>query len=209
MPKPIDPIIETDAFRKGHTIIAGVDEVGVGSAAGPLVACCVLFDDKILSEPGELAVDSKKIRNRDTMRKTSKKLRDLSIGHAIGWVLPENLQHLGHASVRAMTIAVDRATSRFNSPTIVFSDHHDLDLNGIEVVPIDKGDAKVRAIAAASVIAKSFRDRFMVRLHESFPSYAWNQNVGYFTEKHKTGVKKNGTNRWHRKKYIPEDWMPK
>ena len=202
MPIKIDPTRERSSFEGGCKLVAGIDEVGVGAMAGPLVACCAIFDERILGPDGEGAIDSKRIKNRSIMQDSSRHLRALSRGYAIGWVLPEEIEHLGDASRLAMFRAATRAFERFGTPDIVYADHHEIDINGVRVVGLDKADNKIRAAAAASIIAKSFRDRFMERLSKEFPGYTWEKNAGYFVPTHKQGILERGPNRWHRMKYL-------
>jgi ribonuclease HII len=190
---------ETSLWQQGLLQVAGVDEVGLGCLAGPIVAAAVLIPVNV--EPIALVRDSKKLsaiqRERAFTLITQQATR-IGIGMA-------SVQEVEQVNVlQASYLAMRRAIERL-SPI----DHALIDGRGIKVdfgVPITtiiKGDTKSYAIACASIIAKVRRDRLMTKLANRYPGYAWERNMGYGTAQHLAGIKSLGITPWHRKTYAP------
>ncbi|MEN8929299.1 MAG: ribonuclease HII [Flavobacteriales bacterium] len=183
-------------------IEAGCDEAGRGCLSGPVVAAAVIlpkkFKNKILN-------DSKKLteKQRELLRPIIEKE---AIAWAVGIVSPREIEEINilNASFLAMQRAVDQLKKQPNLLLIDgnrFNKHKEIDH-----VCIVKGDAKFMPIAAASVLAKTYRDDIMKQYHEEFPVYDWNRNKGYPTKAHREAIRNHGTTEYHRMtfKLLPE-----
>lgn len=175
----------------------GCDEAGRGCLAGPVVAAAVIlpsnFKNKLLNDSKQL---SKK--NRDLLEIIIKK-EALSFG--IGIVSPQEIDEINilNASFLAMHRAIDKIKGKYE---LLLIDGNRF--NKYKKVPhqcIVKGDEKFMSIAAASVLAKTARDKIMKELSEEFPQYGWESNQGYPTKKHRDGIRKFGANIYHRKSF--------
>ncbi len=189
---------EQAAFDRGLTHVAGVDEVGRGPLAGPVVAAAVILDP--MDVPAGLN-DSKKLsaKQREALFDTIMNSADVCIAEATVAEIDE------HNILRASHIAMVRAVAGLSQAP----DHILIDGN---LVPrglttssetIIKGDARSQSIAAASIVAKLWRDRHMVDLAQQFPGYGWDKNAGYPTAQHKQGLATLGVTPHHRRSFKP------
>ncbi|MBA3560259.1 MAG: ribonuclease HII [Gemmatimonadaceae bacterium] len=190
--------IERDLRRQGGTLIAGVDEVGRGSLAGPVVACAVIMP------PGDRAIggvdDSKQLTAAQRVT-LSVRIREhaLSIGIGAASVREIDRINIYHATVLAMR----RALSRLTLPP----DHVLIDGKQIRTLPVTHtavvgGDGRCFSIACASIIAKVTRDRLMQSLGKRHPGYLWERNAGYGTPAHWSALESQGSCRHHRHLFI-------
>lgn len=176
---------------------AGTDEAGRGCLAGPVVAAAVIFPKKFKHE---LLNDSKKLseNQRKILRPIIEKA---ALAYAVSYVLQEKIDEINilNASILAMHQAIDQLELR---PEFIIVDGNKFKsyLN-IDHKTIVKGDAKYLSIAAASVLAKSYRDDYMEKLHLDFPEYNWKKNKGYPTKEHREGIIKFGITGHHRKTF--------
>lgn len=217
---------EIQLWQQGHTYVAGVDEVGRGAWAGPLVACAVVFHPSI-TEDAELMSELENLRDS---KKLSPQKRHAFIhlfeaiskpdgfSFALGQTNPGTIDKHGVTSAtgRAMRQALrnlnHNLASRFHAQLPPAIDHALIDAFPIRYLPkrdhtpIIKGDKKSITIAAASIIAKEYRDALMRRYakHSSLSVYGWETNVGYGTKEHQTAIRQHGTTRLHRKLFIPD-----
>jgi len=175
----------------------GCDEAGRGCLAGPVVAAAVIlpsnFKNKLLNDSKQL---SKK--NRDLLEIIIKRE---ALSFAIGIVSPQEIDEINilNASFLAMHRAIDEIKGKYQ---LLLIDGNRF--NKYKKVPhqcIVKGDEKFMSIAAASVLAKTARDKIMKELSEEFPQYGWESNQGYPTKKHRDGIRKFGANIYHRKSF--------
>ena len=176
---------------------AGCDEVGRGCLCGPVVAAAVILDD-IFEQ--NLVNDSKKL-NFKTRLELDDYIKNNVKDYAIAELSPAFIdQHnILNASIHAMHNALDKLTIR---PELILVDGNKFHpYNYIPHQCIVKGDSKVLSIAAASILAKNYRDQLMIRLHEEFPEYGWNKNMGYATKVHIEALKKFGPTKYHRKSF--------
>ncbi len=181
-------------FWSGICIEAGCDEVGRGCLAGPVVAAAVIIDKKF---DHDLINDSKKLTTKVRLE-LDQYIRENAVDFAIAEVPPSFIdQHnILNASIHAMHLALDQLKTR---PELILVDGNRFHpYNFIPHECIVKGDSKVLSIAAASILAKNYRDQLMLKLHEEFPEYAWDKNVGYPTKAHREAIKKHGTTPYHR-----------
>ncbi len=178
-------------------IEAGCDEVGRGCLAGPVVAAAVIVDKNFKQN---LVNDSKTL-NFKTRQNLDLYIRENAVDFAIAELSPEFIdQHnILNASLHAMHRALDQLKTR---PELILVDGNKFHpYNYIPHHCIIKGDSKYLSIAAASIIAKNYRDNLMIKLHEEFPDYGWNTNFGYCTKTHQKALKKFGPNIHHRKSF--------
>jgi ribonuclease HII len=176
---------------------AGCDEVGRGCLCGPVVAAAVVLDDNFEQN---LVNDSKKL-NFKTRLELDDYIKNNVKDYAIAELSPAFIdQHnILNASIHAMHNALDKLTIR---PELILVDGNKFHpYNYIPHQCIIKGDSKILSIAAASILAKNYRDQLMIRLHEEFPEYGWNKNMGYATKVHIEALKKFGPTKYHRQSF--------
>ncbi len=178
-------------------ITAGVDEVGRGCLAGPVISAAVIFKKGINLN---LLKDSKKIpfKKREEI---SDHIKFYSY-YAIGMASVEEILKLNilHASLLSMKRAIDQLAIKPNL-TLIDGSFAPKGLKNYKTVI--NGDEKIKLISAASIIAKVFRDKLMIKLSKRFSHYAWERNFGYGTKAHLEGLKKFGVTTHHRKGFKP------
>lgn len=178
-------------------IEAGCDEVGRGCLAGPVVAAAVIINDKFNHN---LINDSKKLIPK-IRKELDIYIRENSVDFAIAEVSPEFIDehNILNASIHAMHLALDQLKTR---PEFILVDGNRF--KPYSFTPhecIVKGDSKILSIAAASILAKNYRDNLMLQLHENYSEYHWNTNAGYPTKAHRTAIEKYGITPYHRKSF--------
>ncbi|WP_288460423.1 ribonuclease HII [uncultured Chryseobacterium sp.] len=176
---------------------AGCDEVGRGCLSGPVVAAAVILDENFNQN---LVNDSKKL-NFKTRMDLDSYIKDNVKDYAIAELSPVFIdQHnILNASIHAMHQALDKLIIR---PELILVDGNRFHpYNFIPHECIIKGDSKVLSIAAASILAKNYRDKLMIELHEEHPEYGWNTNFGYATKKHQEALIKFGPTKYHRQSF--------
>lgn len=185
-------------------IEAGCDEAGRGCLAGSVYAAAVIlpkgYDNPLLNDSKQLT-EKRRYALRDTI------VRD-AVAWAIGIVTPEEIDKINilNASFLAMHRALDQLTVRPEAIIVDgnrFTPYHD-----VPYATIVKGDGKYQAIAAASILAKTFRDDYMNRLAIEYPYYDWQKNKGYPTRAHREGIRLHGITPYHRKSYNLLDSEP-
>ena len=182
---------------KNNIITAGVDEVGRGCLAGPVVsAAVILYEDIDL----ELIKDSKKINFKNRL-KIAKYIRENSY-HAIGVASVEEIFNINilQATLLSMKRAIDKLSK---DPELILIDGPFAPKGLKNYKTVIKGDEKIKCISAASIIAKTYRDLLMIKLSQKFTHYAWERNFGYGTKDHLKGLKKFGITSHHRKGFRP------
>jgi len=182
---------------KNNLLIAGVDEVGRGCLAGPVVSAAVILNDKI---DLKLIDDSKKInfQNRLKIAEIIKQNSYCAIGVAsVEEILKINILQ---ATLLSMKRAIERLEKK---PSQILIDGLFAPKGLKNYKTIIKGDEKVKCIGAASIIAKTYRDLLMIKLSKRFTHYAWERNFGYGTKAHMEGLKKFGITSHHRKGFKP------
>ncbi|MGC4129555.1 MAG: ribonuclease HII [Bergeyella sp.] len=180
-----------------HYIEAGCDEVGRGCLCGPVVAAAVILDEDFKQN---LVNDSKKLTFK-TRSYLDDYIKDNVREYAISELSPAFIDehNILNASIHAMHLALDKLKTR---PELILVDGNKFHpYNYIPHQCIVKGDSKILSIAAASILAKNYRDQLMIKLHEEFPNYGWNKNMGYATKEHREALKKFGSTVHHRKSF--------
>ncbi|UFH31163.1 ribonuclease HII [Chryseobacterium sp. C-71] len=178
-------------------IEAGCDEVGRGCLCGPVVAAAVILDEKFEQN---LVNDSKKL-NFKTRMELDSYIKNNVKSYAIAELPPSFIDehNILNASIHAMHHALDKLTIR---PEFILVDGNKFHpYNFIPHQCVIKGDSKFLSIAAASILAKNYRDKLMIELHEEHPEYGWNTNFGYATKKHQEALIKHGVTKYHRQSF--------
>ena len=182
---------------KNKLITAGVDEVGRGCLAGPVVSAAVILKENVSLK---LLKDSKKIsfNKRLKIAEHIKLNSYYSVGVAsVNEILDLNILQ---ASLLSMKRAVDKLSIK---PELVLIDGTFAPKGLEKYKTIIKGDEKIKCISAASIVAKAYRDLLMIKLSKKFKNYAWERNFGYGTKAHMEGLKKFGITSHHRKGFKP------
>jgi ribonuclease HII len=180
-----------------HWVEAGCDEVGRGCLAGPVVAAAVILP-KTYSH--ELLNDSKQLTKEERNLLQTEIKRD-ALAWAIAEVSNQEIDEINilNASFLAMHKALDKLTVL---PQLLLIDGNRFKpYREIKFECIIKGDGQYLSIAAASVLAKTYRDELMSKLGEQFPGYGWETNVGYPTEEHRDGIRELGITPYHRRSF--------
>ncbi|NOX39394.1 MAG: ribonuclease HII [Alphaproteobacteria bacterium] len=189
---------ETLAYAKGATRVAGVDEVGRGPLAGPVMTAAVILDPDNIPEGLQ---DSKKLT-----AKRREGLFDLIMQSATVAIAECSVAEIDQINIlQASLLAMKRALAKLDpAPDFALIDGNRLPQNlGIPAQAIIKGDDKSASIAAASIIAKVTRDRLMARLAQEFPGYGWERNAGYGTKQHLEALLSLGVTPHHRVSFKP------
>ena len=183
-------------YYKG-LIEAGCDEAGRGCLAGSVYAAAVIFPDDYSNEQLN---DSKQLTEKKRYQLREIIERD-AIAWSVGIVTAKEIDKINilNASILAMHRALDGLKVR---PQAVIVDGNKFKpYNGLPHTTIVKGDGKYLSIAAASILAKTYRDDYMNALAEEYPMYDWKSNKGYPTKKHRQAIKNYGISPYHRKSY--------
>jgi len=190
---------EQALWDKGYEVIAGLDEVGRGPLAGPVIAAAVVFS------PGQLCIEGL----NDSKLLTSlarERLQEVVKNQAFAWTLgAASVKEIDRLNIRRATIlAMQRALARLPiSPHQVLVDGNPVPELGLPHEAIVKGDRVSQSIAAASVVAKCVRDRLMERLAKRYPEFNWDRNKGYGTAAHLRALDELGPTEHHRKTFSP------
>lgn len=184
-------------FYQNKLIEAGLDEAGRGCYAGPVFAAAVILP-KDFFHP--LLNDSKQLKEkqRDLLRPIIEKE---SIAFAVSKISNNEIDNINilQASYKAMHQSIDQLSI---IPELLLIDGNRFKpYKQIDHLCIIKGDGKYASIAAASILAKTYRDEYMQQLHKKFPQYGWDQNKGYGTSIHRNAIKTNGLCKYHRKSF--------
>lgn len=181
-------------FFHPNVIEAGCDEAGRGCLAGSVYAAAVIFPPDYSNEEIN---DSKKLSPARRYQLRVQIERD-ALAWAVGVVTAKEIDEINilKASILAMHRALDRLEMR--PQAVIVDGNRFIKYGDLPYRTIVKGDGKYLSIAAASILAKTFRDDYMLDLHKEFPEYAWDRNKGYPTRAHREAIKKYGTTPYHR-----------
>ena len=196
--KDPDYSLETRARASGLNIVAGVDEVGRGPLAGPVTAAAVILDPSRI--PGGLS-DSKRLsaKRRLELNTLLVECADVSIAHA-------SVAEIDELNIlRASHLAMERAVAGLRQlPDLALIDGNMIPAGlTIPAQAVIKGDAISASIAAASIVAKTCRDRIMRDLAQQYPGYGWETNAGYPSKSHKEALRNLGVTPHHRRSFKP------
>src|SRR6266566_6771467 len=190
--------IERDLRAAKGPLLAGVDEVGRGPIAGPVVACAVIMPAEHRAIAG--VDDSKRLTHHQRVR-LAVKIRERAVAFAIGAASVREIDRIN--IYQASALAMQRALGRLK----VAPDHVVIDGRSMRTLPIPHtavvhGDSRCFSIACASILAKVTRDLLMTRLALRHPGYTWERNVGYTTRAHIAGLASLGITRHHRRSFF-------
>jgi len=188
---------EKQAHASGYRLVAGVDEVGRGCLAGPVVAGACILD---LSKPLPKGLNDSKQLTKVQREEIAHKLKERSVAYAVGQVEADEIDKINilEASKKAMLIAIEALQP---AADFILIDAVDLKQCRLPRLPIIRGDAISVSIAAASVIAKTYRDELMRSYHDEYPHYGFCDNVGYGTASHWEGLREFGPCSLHRRSF--------
>jgi ribonuclease HII len=190
------------AVRVAHgPLVAGVDEVGRGPLAGPVVACAVVMPPDARAIRG--IDDSKKLDGAERERlAVHVRARALAVGLGAASAREVDARNVYHATTLAMQRALARVRAQLGgAPHHVLVDGKPIRALGVAHTAVVGGDGRCYAIACASIVAKVTRDRLMRALAVRHPGYAWERNVGYGTAAHREGISRLGLTRHHRRSF--------
>ena len=181
---------------------AGTDEAGRGCLAGPVTAAAVILPENFNLD---LLNDSKQLSEK-IREKLKPQIEELALSFAFTHLEPKIIDEINilNASIKAMQLSICKLNP---IPQYIIVDGNRFKpINNIPFSTIVKGDGKYLSIAAASVLAKTYRDEYMDKIHEEFPMYNWKKNKGYPTAEHREAIRKYGPCKYHRMSFrlLPE-----
>ena len=181
-------------FYNKDLIEAGCDEAGRGCLAGSVFAAAVILPKDYHND---ILNDSKQLSAKKRYQLRNEIQRD-AIAWAVGEVTSQEIDEMNilRASITAMHRAIDQLKIR--PEALIIDGNRFYQYKDIPHTTIIKGDGKYLSIAAASVLAKTYRDDYMKKLHEEYPYYGWDHNAGYPTKEHRDGIREHGLTPYHR-----------
>lgn len=187
---------ENQAHENGYRLIAGIDEVGRGPLAGPVIAAAVILPDEPI-----LGLDDSKKLSEKKRESLFEEINQKAVAIGIGVINSEIIDKINiyQASKQAMMAALEKLTP---NPQFLLVDAMTLPID-LPQESLIKGDARSNSIAAASIIAKVTRDRLMKEYGMEYPQYGFERNAGYGTKEHLEAIKKYGVLPIHRKTFAP------
>jgi len=190
--------VERSLWRTGITKIAGVDEVGVGPLAGPVLAAAVILPEGVMLRGVD---DSKKVTTA-LREELAEKIHAAALGVGIGIVEAEEIDRLNiyRAALEAMRRAVMALPV---TPEHVLVDARRIPQLSVPQTALINGDARSYCIAAASIVAKVARDRIMCELDQRYPEYGFRDHMGYGTAQHLAAIDRHGPSPVHRRSFAP------
>jgi ribonuclease HII len=195
------PTLEREAalWAEGRQAVVGLDEVGRGPLAGPVIAAAVVFP------PGQLPIEGlrdSKLMTASARERVAAQVRAQAVGYAVGAASVREIDRLNIR--RATALAMRRALARLPlTPDYVLLDGQSLPELETSHEAIVGGDGGCQSIAAASVVAKCVRDRLMARLGQRYPAFKWQDNKGYATRDHLAALDRDGPTPHHRTSFAP------
>jgi len=184
-------------FYNIQITVAGTDEAGRGCLAGPVTAAAVIlpkeFQNAILNDSKTLNLKNRKLLKLQIEKE--------AIAYGVANISMEEIDEINilNASILAMHRALQML--KFDFDHIIVDGNRFKTYQKIPHECIIKGDGKYMSIAAASILAKTYRDEFMEKIHEEFPMYNWKKNKGYPTKEHRAAIEKHGITKYHRKSF--------
>lgn len=188
-------------YLKQETVETGCDEAGRGCLAGPVFAAAVILPPDICDRCPDLARglnDSKQLSEKQRYA-----LRELIEGNASAWAIGMMDNHeidkynILRSSIMSMHRALDKL--QIQPQHVIVDGNRFLSWRGdVPYTTVVKGDGKYMSIAAASILAKTYRDDFMLDIHRQYPAYGWDRNKGYPTKEHRDAIRQYGTTPYHR-----------
>lgn len=190
---------------------AGCDEAGRGCLAGPVVAAAVVMPEG----PKLRGLTDSKLLSPEKRDILAARIRERALAWGVGMCWPEEIDrnNIHHASLMAMAKAVAVLRRSFQPVMLVIDGRHAIPVDDIPQKPVVDGDLLIPNVSAASVLAKTVRDRLMIALDRRYPGYGWASNKGYGCKTHREGLERLGPCRLHRRSFKPvrdtgELWLP-
>ncbi len=188
--------IEPHLYARGYSIIAGIDEAGRGPLAGPVVSAAVILKKDTIIEGLN---DSKKLTAKKREQLFPQILENC-LDYAISFVSHQTIDRINILNATRLANKLCIKSLKIK-PDIILIDGRDKQFLKSPFLTLKKGDLKMKSIAAASVLAKVFRDKIMEYYHKKLPEYGFHQHKGYGTRKHSSNIKEFGLSEIHRKSY--------
>lgn len=196
---------ERNLISEGYKLVAGVDEVGRGPLAGPVVSASVIMP---LKEQDLISgIDDSKKLSEKKRKVLAELIKEKAIAYSIALVSPEEIDEIN--ILNAVKLSMQKAVNELRvNPDAVLVDgvNTNLDLNAGKTEYLIKGDSKSYTIGCASIIAKVYRDALMEEYAKTYPKYLFEKNKGYGTADHIKAIKENGPCKLHRKTFIKNFW---
>ncbi|HYJ90067.1 MAG TPA: ribonuclease HII [Pyrinomonadaceae bacterium] len=201
-------VYEKQAYAAGYKFVAGVDEVGRGCLAGPVVAGACILD---LSKPLPKGLNDSKQLTKQQREEIAEKLKERCLAYAIGQIEPDEIDEINilQASIKAMHQAVEALRP---AADFLLIDAVKIKQSNLPQLSIIRGDGLSASIAAASVLAKIYRDALMRKYAATFPQYGFEEHVGYATRRHLDALNQHGPCQLHRRTFkgvLPESDLAK
>ena len=193
----LDFSYEQEAHNNGYAVVCGVDEAGRGPLAGPVFAAAVILPENYSHE---ILNDSKKLSEKKRDSVYDDIIRD-AVCYSVGIATEKEIDDINilNATFLAMKRAVDGLSIK---PELAYIDGNQYPKTGVKEVTIVKGDSKCMSVAAASIIAKVSRDRYMLKVAEQYPEYEFTKHKGYGTKLHYEMIEKYGVSPVHRRTFL-------
>ena len=194
---------ENEAFDNGFECVCGVDEAGRGPLAGPVCAAAVILPRGCIIDGLN---DSKKLSEKKR-EQLFDVITEKAEAYSIAMASEKEIDEIN--ILQATFLAMRRAVGSLEiKPDFVIVDGNRDPLLGIKTMTLVKGDSLCESVAAASVLAKTWRDEKMRQLAKEYPEYGWDRNMGYPTKEHIEAIKKFGLTPWHRRSFHPKELEP-
>ncbi len=193
----LDFSYEAEAHEKGFAVVCGVDEAGRGPLAGPVFAAAVILPENYTHE---ILNDSKKLSEKKRDIVFDDIIRD-AVAYSVGIATEKEIDEINilNATFLAMKRAVEGLSIK---PDLAYIDGNQYPRTGVKEITIVKGDGKCMSVAAASIIAKVSRDRYMLKVAEEYPEYQFPKHKGYGTKLHYEMIEKYGVSPVHRRSFL-------
>lgn len=197
----VKKMYEFDKSFGDYKFVAGVDEVGRGPLAGPIVSCAVILDLNALEDDIILWINDSKKLNEKKREELSEIIKERALAYHVSMCTSEEIDKRG-IGICNNHVFLDACNNLNIRPELVLSDGYTVKGIDIPNKSVIKGDTKSACIAAASIVAKVYRDNLMKEYGEKYPYYAFEENAGYGTTKHIEGIKKYGPCKIHRMSFL-------
>ena len=197
-------IFEKKLWKQGFKSIVGIDEVGRGSFAGPVVVGAVVFSPDCIIPEG--VADSKLLKPRQRV-KLAKEIKEFAKSTAVAEIAVPKINKFGIGKATQMAYRLVIRNLNINPDFVLIDAFYIKHFNRKNQKAIKAGDKICTSIAAASIIAKVYRDNLMKKLHKIYPQYGFAKHKGYGTKLHQEAIKKFGLSRLHRKSFNLEKFL--
>lgn len=189
-----------------NTFEAGTDEAGRGCLAGPVTAAALILPKDFKND----TINDSKLLSKKKRTLLQPIIEHSAVTYGVAHIHPLKIDKINilNASILAMHMAINQLSK--NPEFIIVDGNRFKPYKNIPHECIIKGDSKYMSIAAASILAKTYRDAYMEKIHEEYPMYNWKKNKGYPTKEHREAIRKYGITKYHRKSFrqLPEQFTP-